>query len=292
MTGRLVRLAAASLVVVFAANADAGEPGGVRGGPVETAAKAPDRRTRPHIRTRAIRTRQVKDTKVGRPRRSLRGAHFITRKQWRAMAQVPASGLYIVDMRSVPRELPGLLEGEAFRLARDGKLTDREGAPIALFVQTRYYRLSRARRRTETAFPQLADAVLGQSVLPLELAQYADRFGCIGVSAWLIYRGGKCTGYEARTLSFAYGACRRRSRRAVIDLIEARVDAGRRNELETCFNCTDQTARLPDIGACFWPGHEQARKGRRGGRGPHHSAYFGASRGMQRVNIDWYWLQR
>jgi len=197
----------------------------------------------------------LKDSEMGLPRNALPGAKFITYAQWKDMKEIPKTGLYLVNMTSVPRELPGRLKTEGFTLKQDGTLLDASGKPVAVFTSTQYYQVQ-------------ADNKVGAN--PRGLRSSSNSFAaspgspyafrCVAASGWNVYDGGFCRDYVARTYADAYGfdergGCSRLSPHTRIESIETRAEIRGRRDLDTCRDCINASSRARwDIG-CWWPAH-------------------------------------
>lgn len=227
------------------------------------------------IRTRAATVKPIPSALMTLPRARLPGARYITSKQWRAMANVPSTGLFMVDMKRVPRELPTLLRQSGYRLSKDGTLRDRRGRAVAVFVNTRYFRVRPNLKGALAGLARYSDTVGGQSG-----ARAATKLACIATSAWAVYRNG-CKSFEARTYVINYRACSRSARSRRISFVEARVTLGKFKDRETCFDCRVERARVASGNLCYWP----ARKT----QSPRHYAYVSDHDGAMRVHRNWRW---
>lgn len=226
------------------------------------------------IRTRAAKVAPVRSVLMTLPPKRLPGAKYITSKEWRAMTKVPRTGLFVVDMKRVPRELPTLLRQSGYRLSKDGTLRNRAGREVAVFVNTKYYKVR----------PDLKDSLAGLARYSNAAGQSAGgpraKLACFAASAWAVYREG-CKFFEARTYVINYRACSRAAPSDRIGFVEARVRLGRFKDRETCFDCRVERARVTGGGSCYWP----ARKT----KSPLHYAYVSDLDGALRVYRSWHW---
>ena len=228
------------------------------------------------MRTRATSVKPVNAALMSLPKRRLPGAKFITTKEWRAMADPPKTGLFIVDLRGVPRELPTLLLQAGYRLSKDGTLRNREGSAIALFVSTQYYRVRANYKDLFAGKARYSDTPNGGYTIRAA----NRRLRCFAASAWAIYEGG-CRIFETRTYVINYRACSRGSVSTRVGFIEARAGWGGQRDRSTCFNCRIEQARVSRQGACFWPGRK--------GKAPGHYVFLSDQDGAYRVQRTWKW---
>jgi len=169
----------------------------------------------------------------------------IKRTTTRALAQmqnIPKTGLYVVDADYVPATLLKQLKREGYRLFEDGKLVDRKGEPITLFVRPETFRLVPETIGPPSEFfqspapPSKTDEqpsdgkqgffIPGRSIpepgiwakikalaksidlSPVSKARAASPFSwsCFSWSWAAKYRGGFCRDYRAWTNAYAWGS--------------------------------------------------------------------------------------
>lgn len=208
----------------------------------------------PALRVEGAKLVTLKDAAMGLPKSALPGAKFITYAQWKDMKDIPKTGLYLVNMSSVPRELPARLKEEGYTLKPDGTLLDQAGNNVAVFTSTQYAELQAQQKTgnvgvsTRTSRNSFAGGAYAEP--------YA--FRCVATSGWNVYHGGFCRDYVARTFADAYGVdesgrCSRLSPHTRVESIETRAEKGTARDRDTCRACDSESSRATLELGCFWP---------------------------------------
>lgn len=212
---------------------------------------------RPVLSVEGAKVMPLKDSAMGLPKNALPGAKFVTYAQWKSMKEIPKTGLYLVNMTSVPGELPGRLKEEGYTLKQDGTLLDETGKPIAVFTSTQYYELQVDKN---TGSIPVSRPSFGNSFASATSVGDPYDFRCVATSGWNVYHGGFCRDYVVRTYADAYGfdercGCSRLSPHTRIESIETRAEMRRFRDRDSCRACDAESSRTTwDLG-CFWPAH-------------------------------------
>ncbi|HSU16295.1 hypothetical protein [Longimicrobium sp.] len=192
---------------------------------------------------------------VGLPREAARGARFVSVDDVRKLDVArQGTGLFIVGTDYVPRELPELLQAKGLTARPDGSLVDRNGEPVALFINNETYRVQGGERQASLGGKLL------DFLVPSAYAASPFAWRCFSFSPWALYHGGFHRWYEAGTSIAAYGAdggggCSGGSPLTNIDFLQARAEVGSPGAQNFCFHCPTQSAYDTwDVGY-FWPAH-------------------------------------
>jgi hypothetical protein len=211
---------------------------------------------------KGLRVARVTGPKAGLARNAMPGAKFVTLDEVRKLDVArQATGLYLVGIDFVPRDLAEILKAHGLKLDAGGKLVDRLGEPVAAFVTSEMYRaeiLKQALR--ESGSPSGLLTGLLDGLVPSAEAASPFPWRCFSFTPWALYHGGFHRWYEADTWVAAYGAdggggCSSGSPLTRIDFLQARAEVGGGGSTNHCFNCETKHAHDEwDVG-WFWPAH-------------------------------------
>ena len=194
--------------------------------------------------------RQLSGLKAGLPPESLPGAQFISLKEAKRInTKERKTGLFLVDIDSVPRELPEDLKSFKYLLRKDGTLLDANEDPILALVTSEVYLIQK--KRTEK---------LSNLIIPEVYAASPFPWRCYTFTPWAVYHSGFHRWYDARTRASTYGAdgaggCGSGTPHTRIDYLYTRAAVGGGGDHNHCFNCETEYSRDTwDVGY-FWPAH-------------------------------------
>ena len=194
--------------------------------------------------------KRLSGTQAGLTPASLPGVKFISSEQVKSLNTAEQnSGLFLVDIDFVPRELTVALRSFKYTLQKDGTLLDSNGEPILALVTSEVYRVEQKR-------------VGGLSSFFISEANAANPFPwhCYSFTPWAVYHGGFHRWYDARTWADTYGAdssggCGGGSPHTRVDYIYTRAAVGGWGDSDHCFNCESEYSRdVWDVGY-WWPAH-------------------------------------
>ncbi|MBP1697918.1 MAG: hypothetical protein H6Q41_3106 [Deltaproteobacteria bacterium] len=194
--------------------------------------------------------KQLSGLKAGLPPESLPGAQFISLKDAKRMdTKERKTGLFLVDVDFVPRELPEALRSFKYTLRKDGTLLDANEEPILALVTSEVYLIQK--KRTENLFNLITPEAYAANPFPWQ---------CYSFTPWAVYHSGFHRWYDARTWADTYGpdgagGCSTGSPHTRIDYIYTRAAVGGWGDSDHCFNCESEYSRDTwDVGY-FWPAH-------------------------------------
>ncbi|MFN0124229.1 MAG: hypothetical protein ACKV2V_27330 [Blastocatellia bacterium] len=189
--------------------------------------------------------KRVTGEKAGLPLERLAGTELLSLSAAKQMdVRKQQTGLFLVDINFVPRELPDALVSRGLTLHSDGTLLDRNLDPVVAFVTSEIYLVQ-----------------LSQPVAPAPgILASPFPFTCHSFTPWALYHDGFHRWYEAHTLATAFGPdgngeCSHESPHTQIDFIQARAAVREGGNERQCFNCDQVQADDEwDVGI-FWPAH-------------------------------------
>jgi len=205
---------------------------------------------------------RLKGAEMGLSLKELPGVRLVSLEAVRKMDVVQqGSGLFVVGIDFVPRELPEILKAKELRLDGQGQLLDRDGGPVTVFVTSELYRTNRQKDadRKQSALSGLITGLADLFASPAE-ASSPFPFACYSFTPWAVYHGGFHRWYEADTWVAAYGpdnggGCSGGSPHTRIDYLQTRAAVGWPGSLQYCFTCEAEHAHDEwDVGY-FWPAH-------------------------------------
>jgi hypothetical protein len=198
--------------------------------------------------------KKVTGKKAGLPVDSLPGAKAIPFGESKKIDfRTHNTGLYLVGIDFVPRELAAILESRSLTLNKDGSLVDRNSDPVVALVTSEMYHV-------QVKTPKVQ--VKTSKVSPPELRPEAEPFPftCYSFNPWAVYHSGFHVWYETGTTAVAYGpdasgGCSNASPHTKIDYIQAIAAVNWPGDFEQGWN-TDQISAYNtwDVGY-FWPAH-------------------------------------
>lgn len=209
-------------------------------------------------------TRQY-GAQAGLTRDKLPGARFSKLEEIKRMAiSKEATGLYLVDVDFVPRDVLDALKAYRFTLKEDGTLLDANNEPVLALVTSEVYLIQRGGAGSDNASQGAsARGLLGrltEALVPTVQAASPFPWRCYSFTPWAVYHSGFHRWYDARTWAGAYGAdsgggCSGGSPYTHIDYIQTRAAVGGGGNENHCFNCESEYSRdVWDVGY-FWPAH-------------------------------------
>jgi hypothetical protein len=186
---------------------------------------------------------------AGLPQEGLSAAKFVSMSAVRKMnVRKQGSGLFLVDIDFVPRELADFLKSNGLTLKKDGALHDQNNDPVVGFVTAEVFqvRLPKTSKRTLKPFA---------SPFP---------FTCFGFLATAFYHetgfGGNHRWYDAHTFAVAggpdaSGGCSAASPHTRIDYMQARAAVREGGDFQQVWGSDQVQANdVWDVGY-FWPAH-------------------------------------
>lgn len=194
--------------------------------------------------------KRLSGLKAGLPTESLPGVQFVSFEDAKRMdTKVLKTGLFLVGIDFVPRELTEALKSFKYTLRKDGTLLDANEEPILALVTSEVYLIQK--KRTD----RLSSLIISE-------AHAANPFPwrCYSFSPWAVYHSGFHRWYDARTWAGTYGAdsaggCSGGSPHTRIDYIFTRAAVGGWGDSDHCFNCESEYSRDTwDVGY-WWPAH-------------------------------------
>ena len=198
-----------------------------------------DRRGLPKDSATGAKVKRLHGEKVGLPPSKLRGAEFISMEEVRKIDMVEKkTGLFLVDIKFVPRELPKALRFYNYTLKKDGTLLDANDELIIALITSEVYMIDKEIRGGAHPFPWV----------------------CYSFTPWAVYHSGFHRWYDARTWASTYGAdagggCSHASPHTNVDYIGTHAAVGGGGDSDHCFNCSSGYSRDTwDVGY-FWPAH-------------------------------------
>ncbi len=194
--------------------------------------------------------RRLSGTKAGLARTSLPGVKFISSEKAKKMnAAKLKTGLFLVDIDFVPRELSAALKSYNYTLRRDGTLLDENKEPILAMVTSEVYLIDNKKLGSLSSFF-------------ISEANAANPFPwrCYSFTPWAVYHGGFHRWYDARTWADTYGAdndggCSSGSPHTRVGYIYTRAAVGGWGDSDHCFNCESEYSRDTWNVGYFWPAH-------------------------------------
>jgi hypothetical protein len=205
---------------------------------------------------------RLKGAELGLSPNQLAGVRRVSLEEVRKMDVArQGSGLFVVGIDFVPRELPEILKAKGLRLDGQGRLLDRDGAPVAAFITSEVYRTGSQKQASQKQ-NALGGLLTGLADLFASPAEAASPFpwACYSFTPWAVYHGGFHRWYEADTWIAAYGAdahggCSGGSPHTRIDYLQTRAAVGWPGSLQYCFTCEAEHSHDEwDVG-WFWPAH-------------------------------------
>jgi hypothetical protein len=192
---------------------------------------------------------RVKGKTAGLPPEGLPAAKFVTMSAVRKLdVRKQRTGLFLVDIDFVPRELADLLKSKGLTLKHDGTLHDKHNEPVVGFVTGEVYQV----RPSDKAAPN-----------PRPFASPFP-FTCFSFLPTAFYHetgiGGNHRWYDAHTLAVAYGpdgsgGCSDASPHTRIDYIQARAAVREGGDLQQVWGSDQVQANDTwDVGY-GWPAH-------------------------------------
>ena len=139
--------------------------------------------------------RQLSGLKAGLAVETLPGVRFISLKEAKRLdTRHQKTGLFLVDIDYVPRELPEALKYFKYTLRKDGTLTDANEEPILALVTSEVYLIEK--KTTEK---------LSNLIIPEAYAANPFPWRCYSFTPWAVYHSGFHRWYDARTWADTYG---------------------------------------------------------------------------------------
>jgi len=209
---------------------------------------------------------RVTGPQAGLSRDRLPGAKFVSLAEVKRMdISKQTTGLYLVAVDFVPRDVLDALKVYQYTLKPDGTLLDANNEPILALITSEVYLIQKEepkRGKPEKKRSSLFELFNRASGLLLSSVQAANPFPwqCYSFTPWAVYHGGFHRWYDARTWAGAYGAdagggCSGGSPYTHIDYIQTRAAVGSGGDEHHCFNCENEYSRdVWDVGY-FWPAH-------------------------------------
>jgi hypothetical protein len=187
---------------------------------------------------------------AGLPTASLPGAKFISQDEARRMDTTKQkTGLFMVDIDFVPRDIEAALKSFKFTLKEDGTLLDANEEPILAMVTSEVYLIRNEKKEK-----------MSNLIVPEAYAASPFPWRCYSFTPWAVYHGGFHRWYDARTWAATYGAdgaggCSSGSPHTRVDYLYTRAAVGGWGDSDHCFNCETEYSRDTwDVGY-FWPAH-------------------------------------
>jgi hypothetical protein len=204
--------------------------------------------------------KRVTGPKAGLPAARLKGVRFLkTGETSRLDVAQTKSGLYLVGIDYVPKDLTEGLKKLSYTLRPDGTLLDERREPVVAFVTNETYLIEQGAATSSRQSPDLL-LRLADLLMPPVQAAAPFPFRCYSFTPWAVYHGGFHRWYDARTWASAYGAdgsggCSWASPLTNITYIQTRAAVGWPGDEDHCFNCNSEYSRdVWDVGI-FWPAH-------------------------------------
>lgn len=211
-----------------------------------------DRKGLPKDSATGAKVTRLYGEKAGLPPGKLPGAQFLSMDEVRQIDMTEKkTGLFLVDIKFVPRELPEALKFYKYTLKEDGTLLDGNGEPIIALITSEVYLIEKERTEESAMFgPAISDA----------LSAHPFAWRCYSFTPWAVYHSGFHRWYDARTWAGTYGAdasggCSWASPYTNVDYIRTYAAVGGGGDSDHCFNCCSEYSRDTwDVGY-FWPAH-------------------------------------
>lgn len=208
--------------------------------------------------------RRITGPEAGLSRDKLPGAKFVGLAEIKRMEMAEKStGLYLVDVDFVPRDVLDALKAYQFTLKPDGTLLAVNGEPVLALVTSEVYLIERKAEpkpdKKGAWLDQLYDRLTGVLV-PTVQAASPFPWVCYSFTPWAIYHEGFHRWYDARTWAGAYGpdsggGCSGGSPYTHIDYIQTRAAVSGYGDEHHCFFCETEYSRDTwDVGY-WWPAH-------------------------------------
>lgn len=194
--------------------------------------------------------KRLSGQEAGLTKEILPGVRFISFEKAKQMnTKEQNTGLFLVGIDFVPRELPEALKSLKYTLRKDGTLLDSNEEPILAMITSEVYLIQ------EKRMGKLLDVFVSE-------AHAASPFPwrCYSFTPWAIYHSGFHRWYEAKTWADTYGAdssggCSSGSPHTKVDYIYTRAAVGGGGDSDHCFNCENEYSRDTwDVGY-WWPAH-------------------------------------
>lgn len=210
------------------------------------------------LRSHGIEVKKLEGPKAGKAISSMPGVKTINRQQWRAMKQIPKTGLYLYDLNHIPPGLEEDLRRNGYQLTPDGTLTQ-NGKPVALFVHGETFRIGPP--KSSSLLEQLLSPVAAATdSLRVSEAHAASPFPW-ACGSWYFkwqYDGGFCRDFKAWSNAYAWGpgsdgGCADPKPLTHIQYISTYAAIGGYSGWDYHFDSEQSHAYAEwDIG-CFWP---------------------------------------
>jgi len=193
--------------------------------------------------------KKVTGKAAGLPLDSFPGAQSMATSAVRKMdVRKKRTGLFLVDIDFVPRELADFLKSKGLTLLQDGTLHNRNNDPVVGFVTCEVYQVK----------------LLDTSKAPRSPLASPFPFSCFTFLPWAFYNetgiGGNHRWYEAHTLAIAKGpdgsgGCSDASPHTRIDYLQARAAVREGGDLQQIWSSDQVQANdVWDVGY-GWPAH-------------------------------------
>ncbi|HEV8577539.1 MAG TPA: hypothetical protein VGX68_00545 [Thermoanaerobaculia bacterium] len=198
---------------------------------------------------------------AGLPLAAMPGVRRISLDEVKRMDVIEQStGLFVVDLDFLPRELPEILKSKELTLRESGELVDRNGQPAVAFVTSEVYQMRMSSQEPRQSWlPNLLQG-LADGLVPAAEAANPFPFRCFSFTPWAVYHGGFHRWYEADTWVAAFGpdgggGCSNASPHTRIDFLRAGAAVRGAGSSPFCFNCETMHAHdVWDVGY-WWPAH-------------------------------------
>lgn len=210
---------------------------------------------------------RVTGERAGLPLATMPGIRRLSLDEVKRMDVIKqGTGLFVVDIDFLPRELPEILRSKGLTLHPTGELVGRDGQSAVAFITSEVYQ-TRMPDRQEPRQSWMPDLLQGLADGLVPSAEAASPFPlrCMSLSAVAIYHGGFYRWYEANTWTSAFGPdakgkCSGSKPFTMSDFLQAdaKVQApgsSQPGSSQHCFKCAIEFAYDEwDVGA-FWPAH-------------------------------------
>jgi hypothetical protein len=227
------------------------------------------------LHSKGAQVREVHGRAAGKPISAMKGAKPLTRGAWKAMKDIPKTGLFLVDLDFIPPGLQEDLKKNGYRLSPDGTLT-KDGNPVALFVHGQDFQVKPEKdvgkpagkgndaQAELTDWPgrslwQLVDFALSLLASDAEAASPFP-WRC---ASWYFkweYNGGFCRNYKAWSNAYAWGpgsdgSCANPKPLTHIEYISTYVSVAGHTDWDYHYNADQSHSYAKWNIGCFWPAH-------------------------------------
>ncbi|MFM9864458.1 MAG: hypothetical protein ACKVRO_12700 [Micropepsaceae bacterium] len=205
----------------------------------------------------------VPDGEAGLPKGSVAGVKFITTAEMKKATGPKESGVFIVDSDAIPRSLQANLKQGGYTLKADGNAFDAKGTPVAIFVDSKTFRVGSGKSGGAASLLDRFAETIGDIAITRARAGVPHPFRCQTIDRFAVFDTGFCRYQRVHTFAEANGAlvggaCGAARPETSISSIVVRAGFPptniARRSCPTAAGCSRAEASREIHYGCFWPG--------------------------------------